>query len=288
MDLKKAVDNMALFSSKEYKVIQYIMDNPNQFLDMTIRDLSKMTGVSISTIVRVTKKLGTEGYEDFKIEFFKQRKQQNKINYSMEEASITRRDTPYQVIQKITAIEIRISDEVKNEMDLKQIERIVEYILKAEKITLYGSGVNRHLNELFSYSLLRAGKNSYVPSTWDDRFLRMRLSNERDVAIILSHRGNNAKYYRLMQGLHQKNIPIILLTGSKESKMATLATEVIYINPGHRFEDMANVIFTTSVSYVYDVLFAYIFNQQYDDIVDNTKEYEELSAYYASIKKENM
>jgi len=288
MDLKKALDNMALFSSKEYKVIQYIMDNPNQFLDMTIRDLSKMTGVSISTIVRVTKKLGTEGYEDFKIEFFKQRKQQNKINYSMEEASITRRDTPYQVIQKITAIEMRISDEVKNEIDLKQIERIVEYILKAEKITLYGSGVNRHLNELFSYSLLRAGKNSYVPSTWDDRFLRMRLSNERDVAIILSHRGNNAKYYRLMQGLHQKNIPIILLTGSKESKMATLATEVIYINPGHRFEDMANVIFTTSVSYVYDVLFAYIFNQQYDDIVDNTKEYEELSAYYASIKKENM
>jgi|GEM_PF-981028 len=288
MDLKKALDNMALFSSKEYKVIQYIMDNPNQFLDMTIRDLSKVTGVSISTIVRVTKKLGTEGYYDFKIEFFKQRKQQNKINYSMEEASITRRDTPYQVIQKITAIEIRISDEVKNEMDLKQIERIVEYILKAEKITLYGSGVNRHLNELFSYSLLRATKNSYVPSTWDDRFLRMRLSNERDVAIILSHRGNNAKYYRLMQGLHQKNIPIILLTGSKESKMATLATEVIYINPGHRFEDMANVIFTTSVSYVYDVLFAYIFNQQYDDIVDNTKEYEELSAYYASIKKENM
>ena len=288
MDLKKAVDNMALFSSKEYKVIQYIMDNPNQFLDMTIRDLSKVTGVSISTIVRVTKKLGTEGYYDFKIEFFKQRKQQNKINYSMEEASITRRDTPYQVIQKITAIEMRISDEVKNEIDLKQIERIVEYILKAEKITLYGSGVNRHLNELFSYSLLRAGKNSYVPSTWDDRFLRMRLSNERDVAIILSHRGNNAKYYRLMQGLHQKNIPIILLTGSKESKMATLATEVIYINPGHRFEDMANVIFTTSVSYVYDVLFAYIFNQQYDDIVDNTKEYEELSAYYASIKNENM
>jgi len=288
MDLKKAVDNMALFSSKEYKVIQYIMDNPNQFLDMTIRDLSKMTGVSIATIVRVTKKLGTEGYYDFKIEFFKQRKQQNKINYSMEEASITRRDTPYQVIQKITAIEMRISDEVKNEMDLKQIERIVEYILKAEKVTLYGSGVNRHLNELFSYSLLRAGKNSYVPSTWDDRFLRMRLSNERDVAIILSHRGNNAKYYRLMQGLHQKNIPIILLTGSKESKMATLATEVIYINPGHRFEDMANVIFTTSVSYVYDVLFAYIFNQQYDDIVDNTKEYEELSAYYASIKNENM
>jgi len=288
MDLKKALDNMAFFSSKEYKVIQYIMDNPNQFLDMTIRDLSKVTGVSISTIVRVTKKLGTEGYYDFKIEFFKQRKQQNKINYSMEEASITRRDTPYQVIQKITAIEMRISDEVKNEIDLKQIERIVEYILKAEKITLYGSGVNRHLNELFSYSLLRAGKNSYVPSTWDDRFLRMRLSNERDVAIILSHRGNNAKYYRLMQGLHQKNIPIILLTGSKESKMATLATEVIYINPGHRFEDMANVIFTTSVSYVYDVLFAYIFNQQYDDIVDNTKEYEELSAYYASIKKENM
>jgi len=288
MDLKKALDNMALFSSKEYKVIQYIMDNPNQFLDMTIRDLSKVTGVSISTIVRVTKKLGTEGYYDFKIEFFKQRKQQNKINYSMEEASITRRDTPYQVIQKITAIEMRISDEVKNEIDLKQIERIVEYILKAEKITLYGSGVNRHLNELFSYSLLRAGKNSYVPSTWDDRFLRMRLSNERDVAIILSHRGNNAKYYRLMQGLHQKNIPIILLTGSKESKMATLATEVIYINPGHRFEDMANVIFTTSVSYVYDVLFAYIFNQQYDDIVDNTKEYEELSAYYASIKNENM
>ena len=288
MDLKKAVDNMALFSSKEYKVIQYIMDNPNQFLDMTIRDLSKVTGVSISTIVRVTKKLGTEGYYDFKIEFFKQRKQQNKINYSIEEASITRRDTPYQVIQKITAIEMRINDEVKNEMNLKQIERIVEYILKAEKITLYGSGVNRHLNELFSYSLLRAGKNSYVPSTWDDRFLRMRLSNERDVAIILSHRGNNAKYYRLMQGLHQKNIPIILLTGSKESKMATLATEVIYINPGHRFEDMANVIFTTSVSYVYDVLFAYIFNQQYDDIVDNTKEYEELSAYYASIKKENM
>jgi len=270
MDLKKALDNMAFFSSKEYKVIQYIMDNPNQFLDMTIRDLSKMTGVSISTIVRVTKKLGTEGYYDFKIEFFKQRKQQNKINYSMEEASITRRDTPYQVIQKITAIEMRISDEVKNEMDLKQIERIVEYILKAEKITLYGSGVNRHLNELFSYSLLRAGKNSYVPSTWDDRFLRMRLSNERDVAIILSHRGNNAKYYRLMQELHQKNIPIILLTGSKESKMATLATEMIYINPGHRFEDMANVIFTTSVSYVYDVLFAYIFNQQYDDIVDNT------------------
>lgn len=55
-------------SSAERNVIEYVQGNPRAVLSMTIRELADETFTSPSTIVRLCRKLGCDGYKQFQRE----------------------------------------------------------------------------------------------------------------------------------------------------------------------------------------------------------------------------
>lgn len=59
------------FTLLEKEIVNYILDNKDQVVHLKISDLANATDTSNATIVRLCRKLGINGYREFKIEFIK-------------------------------------------------------------------------------------------------------------------------------------------------------------------------------------------------------------------------
>ena len=57
------------FSSSEKTIAKYILDNGEDILNLSVKELAKQTYTSPATIVRLCRKLGLNGYGDFKIKY---------------------------------------------------------------------------------------------------------------------------------------------------------------------------------------------------------------------------
>lgn len=57
------------FSHSEKQIARYILDNGEDVLSMSVKELANKTYTSPATIVRLCRKIGLEGYNDFKIKY---------------------------------------------------------------------------------------------------------------------------------------------------------------------------------------------------------------------------
>ena len=57
------------FSNSEKEIAKYILNHGEEVLTMSVKELAKKTYTSPATIVRLCKKIGLEGYNDFKIKY---------------------------------------------------------------------------------------------------------------------------------------------------------------------------------------------------------------------------
>ena len=55
------------FTRSEKKVVEAVLDNPEEVLYSSITDLAEKAGVGDTTVVRFCRKVGFKGYQDFKM-----------------------------------------------------------------------------------------------------------------------------------------------------------------------------------------------------------------------------
>ncbi len=65
MLFQQRIKNIKL-STTENNIIQFILEHNEELENYSIRDLAKQTYSSTSTIIRLAKKLGYNGYEELK------------------------------------------------------------------------------------------------------------------------------------------------------------------------------------------------------------------------------
>ena len=86
------------FSKTEKKVADYILENPSDILPVFITELSNNCGASPASIVRFSKKLGYNGYHQFKFALAKE-----STNHPLNE-NITASDSAFSIFEKICVI----------------------------------------------------------------------------------------------------------------------------------------------------------------------------------------
>ena len=60
---------IAELNATELMVYTYVSKHKNQVMYMTIRELAEAAGVSTTTVLRFCKKMGCDGYSEFRIRF---------------------------------------------------------------------------------------------------------------------------------------------------------------------------------------------------------------------------
>ena len=89
------------FTHAEVEIAHYILNHGEDVLNLSIKELAKRTYTSPATIVRLCRKLGLEGYNDFKIKYSAE------LQYTLTKTK--RIDVNFPLVPKTTILRLLIS-----------------------------------------------------------------------------------------------------------------------------------------------------------------------------------
>lgn len=273
MALLKNLKEFNSGTTSEMYIKNYILNNLDTIENLTARDLGKSTFTSASSIVRFCNKLGYKGYSDFKMKLLIELKNNSKddSNYNM---TIEEKENTVSLIKKITEIQKKAILETSKELSFEKMNKIKKWIHDAETIDFYAYDLNINLAHYASTQLLYARKKSTVHDATNMRTLNALLSNEKNLAIIISQTGENSRLIELIKILKDNNTKIIVITSSEKSTIADLSDECLYAATSKSIRSFLTPTFYSSVKYILDILWALEFSSDLSKNLSLNKKYD--------------
>lgn len=260
------------FTDAEIVLSNYILANLNDVSKMTIYELSENSFCSVATISRFCKKLKLKNFNQLKINIVKElsnlanNTQRIENNYPF-----LPNDSEEVVAQKIHHLAIQTINENYAAIDYMMVHHAALLLNNAEIIDIYASW-NSLVSAINLHSkLLWMGKNSNLEIGQGFQRVKSTLSNEKHVAVIISHYGTNERNICISKNLKKNNTPYILITGPNLNPLCVNAKVVLHIASE---ESNANKIapFSSDIAmdFVINVLYSFMFRMNFDENIYNS------------------
>jgi DNA-binding MurR/RpiR family transcriptional regulator len=256
------------FSPTEQSVIDYMLKNPQEIATISIRELAERTFTSPAAVFRLCQKLGLKGYNEFKIRFMSEmsRAVQDGSVTAIIRRPITDKDSIGDIVRKMAALEIEAIEETKNEMDLAQLERIARRMDKATVIDLYAYDQNYAIAETAVYNLLQVKRAAVAHNAMNSQFSQALISDKTHFALLISRSGENQRLMRTARILKERHVPTALLSCQKDTPLAKICDEFLYVANTLDYLDCGGNIFSVGVRYYLDVLFGIFLSRNFQEI----------------------
>ena len=279
MRLLKAMQEGERFSSTEETIVEYILSHPAQIAEMTTRELAEKTYTSPAAIFRLCQKLGLKGYNEFKIKFTSEINRTLPCGAHIMRRPITDKDSTSDIVRKLAQLEIEAIEETKNEMDLAQMERIAELLDKADIIDIYAYDQNFSLAQMAVYNFLQVKKTAVAHNALNSQLSAALIADKHHLAIIISRSGLNQRLIRTARILKKQGIKTILLSVNRETKLACLCDEFLYVANTLDYLDLGGNIFSVAVRYYFDVLVSLLLSRHFNETEAFYKEFEDYQGH---------
>ncbi|MCD8146649.1 MAG: MurR/RpiR family transcriptional regulator [Clostridiales bacterium] len=188
----------------ELTVYEYVMQHSGSVPYMRIRELAAEAHVSTTTVLHFCKKMGCDGYAEFK--------------WKMKECSGNRE------VERIpdNLAEIRaFFDRFEVQAYDRRLEQAAAMIARAERVFMIGVGNSGHIGEYGARYFTNLGKFTLFVS---DPFYPMTLMASPDnLAVVLSVSGETEQIVKIVNGLRQQRCGVISITNTEQCTVARLS-----------------------------------------------------------------
>ncbi|MBD1573843.1 MurR/RpiR family transcriptional regulator [Vibrio sp. S17_S38] len=219
--LEKIQKNLDIFSKSERKVAEVIIEAPQTAIHSSIATLAKIADVSEPTVNRFCRRLDTKGFPDFKLHLAQSLANGTPyVNRNVEES-----DGPDAYTHKIFESTMACLDVAKNTIDPFQINRAVDLLTQAKRISFFGLGA--------SSSVAKDAQNKFIrfniPISCFDDPLMQRMScincSENDVVVLISHTGRTKSQVEIALLAKENGATVIAITakGSPLEQVSSLS-----------------------------------------------------------------
>lgn len=206
--------------SSEKRVADYILKNPEDIANFSITALAQRCSTSETTVNRLCHSIGYSGYVQMKISLTQHLAQGTLKTIP---GDIKEGDTIIDAAEKLKYCLASAIDHTFEILDISELNRAIESILKAEKIYFYGIGGSGYVARIAHHLFLKAGIfNTSCDSGYMQAITAVLLSR-RDLAIGISHSGNTKDVVRALEIAKEKGATTIAITGNKESAIVRKA-----------------------------------------------------------------
>ncbi|CAI2043011.1 Uncharacterized HTH-type transcriptional regulator ybbH [Serratia fonticola] len=217
--LEKIQNHLELLSKSERKVAEVILASPQTAIHSSIARLAKLADVSEPTVNRFCRRLETKGFPDFKLHLAQSLANGTPyVNRNVEE-----NDTVAAYTSKIFESVMANLDTVKANLDITAINRAVDLLTQAKKISFFGLGASAAvahdaMNKFFRFN---------IPVVYFDDIVMQRMSCmnsvEGDVVVLISHTGRTKNLVEMAHLARENDATVIAIT-SKDTPLAQAAT----------------------------------------------------------------
>lgn len=206
-------------SDKEQTVANFLQSDPKGFVSHSISALASHCGVSETVIIRLYRKLGYEGFHEFKID----------IAQSLTEVApeglgdLKAGDSMETIKRKIFAITKSALEESLESVESQQLEQALAALTGAGRVVVVAFGGSAPVGLDLSHKLLKQG---IVAALYTDSHMQAMAASvlaPGDVLVAISHSGNSRDIVEALEIARQQGATTILITGFPHSPAAKVA-----------------------------------------------------------------
>lgn len=275
MNIFTQLRNTKNLTNNEKQIVDFILDNPNAFLNMSSEQICKECFVSTTTLYRLCQKFNLSGLSDLKV------KMSGSINSYLKENKdfdfdfpVKQNQSHYEILTKIREDYDQTLLSTFNLFNLEQLRLSVNAMKKAKQIDVYTSAGNIFFAENFKFQMQEIGITINVLEEEYNQRLVASCSDENHLAIVISFGGRGLLVNKIIKTLKGNKTPILLISSTEDSPIKEYADYQLYLcsNENH-YNKISSFSTRLSLLYILDILFACYFKTDYDKNLEKKLNY---------------
>ena len=259
------------FSESEKEIAKYILNHGEAVLSMSVKELAKHTYTSPATIVRLCKKIGLEGYNDFKIKYSAE------LQYDLQHTDRIDVNFPFQkddshplICHKLASLSQEVIADTVKLIDFNQLHQIVDLIYHYPTIDIYGSGNSLLAAMSFQHKMMRISRDVNLRVLHGEQIFMSYNTNPDRIGMIISYSGETNEVIQIAQTLKEKKTPLIVLTSIGDNRLSHYADYILNIGSREKiFTKIAPFASQISMEYLLNVIFSCLFQKDYEQNIQN-------------------
>lgn len=235
--LREINSNLKFMSTVERKIADGILENPKEFTKLTLEEFSNLSGASQGSIVNFAKKYAKGGFPQLKMEVASCVAIEIEKEHNLKDVGQYKKT----VLDVFNNIKIACDNTYAvNEESV--FGSVVDKILCAKKVEIYGVYRSAVVANDLYLNLVQMG----VPATFVSDVLSCEISasflDKDSVFIAISISGKTKEVIDAVKIAKDKNVPIICITGNKNSPLAKLSDDVLVATPSGKNDAVSNEV----------------------------------------------
>ena len=240
-------------SSSEAKLADFTLNSANAIRNLSSVELAKVVGVSQSSVVKFSQKLGYKGFPAFKlavIDALNDESSEPKLH-----GKITLNDSLEQIAEKLLSSKLAVLTETKNLNEAPAIEKAVELLKSAKRILICGLGGSALVAKDFSYKLQKLGMPAIAEPDGHAQLAYVATFSKGDLVIAISESGMTREIAEVVKQAKKNSSSVISVTKFGSSLVADSADVKLYSVAEGESVRLSSILARTAQDFVIDILF---------------------------------
>lgn len=213
----------------ERRIAEAALADPDGVARMTIDGLAAHCSTSTATVARLCKSVGFSGYKDFCLSLTRaSSSESDRLQaFGVSDGDIDLGDSTAEIVHKLAFHEAQAVQETAQMLNLDDVDRVVDALVTAPFIDIYGSASSGLAAADLGQKLRRIG---YLTGTWSDIHLALTSAAVLPagaVAIAFSHSGETDDAVSTLETAKESGAFTVAVTNFPESTLAQKADAVL-------------------------------------------------------------
>lgn len=244
------------FSEAEKNIAEHFISLGNAVVNKTLSELSNDIGVSESTIFKFVKKIGFEGFQDFKISVASNsRTSEERSHEIVVFADISSSDSAYVIAQKIVNSNKFLLENLLHSLNEDQLNQALKLIYPSKSVHFFGQGASSVIALDSYHKFLRTKLPCNYVADYHMQLSHVTKLGTDDCVFLFSHSGETIETIEIAKILRENQVKIITLTGNDNSELVKLSdvSFVVYSEESaFRSESLtARILYLTIIDIIY-------------------------------------
>ncbi|QIL46827.1 MurR/RpiR family transcriptional regulator [Vagococcus coleopterorum] len=256
-----------IFSKTECVVIDYLLEQRLLLSQQTIKDISKATFTSPSTLIRISHKMGFDGWKAFKQELL------HELDYLDNHFQSIDANFPFKQNDGFTKISGKLGSLVQetindtltllNHDDLSAAVRLLE---EAPQIKIFTSNINIYLAQDFCHKMNRINKNVSIISLDGEKVWEASHADSSVLAILISYSGETQSITHLLPIFKKNKVKTLALTNMGDNTISKFSDCTLKISTREKlYSKIAGFSSHYSICFLLDTLYSALFSLNYEE-----------------------
>jgi DNA-binding MurR/RpiR family transcriptional regulator len=210
-----------LLSNKEQAVAAFLLSDPKEFISLSISAIAFRCRVSETVVIRLYRKLGFEGFHQFKIDIAQS------LTAPPEEGvgDLKAGDSMETIKRKVFAVTRQALEESAPSVQSDMLSMACEAILSSRRIVVIAFGGSVPVAMDLVHKLLKLGMVATLQTDSHLQVMAAAVLGAGDLLVAVSHSGNSRDIIEALEAAQKRGVRTLLITGIPHSP-ATVAADI--------------------------------------------------------------